>query len=237
MKKKLALLATLVVVLFVSCGFTTVNATSGNQEKKAETTNDSTEEYDSGICIHIEPTTEYGPYWNYLIKNLTKKYYYQLTDEFYKESQEYNYNVAVLGTNGKYFQALERKWNRENLISADDVISTIVQSSNNAGGLNNWNTIQLNNLDMAYYDEIIEKVREDGSRTDVYGYEIADITKAKDGKRFSIRIETTTYLVIEGDTLSKIAEKKLTTVKELVKLNPQIKDPDLIYPGWVLKIK
>lgn len=45
----------------------------------------------------------------------------------------------------------------------------------------------------------------------------------------------TTYKVKKGDTLYKIAKKYNTTVDELVKLN-NIKDPDLIITGQVLKI-
>ena len=44
------------------------------------------------------------------------------------------------------------------------------------------------------------------------------------------------YTVVAGDTLSKIARLSNTTVKTIVRLNPQIKDPNLIRPGWVLKI-
>jgi len=39
------------------------------------------------------------------------------------------------------------------------------------------------------------------------------------------------YQVQKGDTLSQIAVDNKTTVKELVRLNPYIKNPNLIYPG------
>lgn len=45
-----------------------------------------------------------------------------------------------------------------------------------------------------------------------------------------------TYTVKKGDTLSEIAAKYGTTVNNLVKLN-NIKNPDLIYPGQVFKLK
>lgn len=44
-----------------------------------------------------------------------------------------------------------------------------------------------------------------------------------------------TYTVVAGDTLHKIAMKFNTTVDALVKLN-DIKNPDLIFPGQVLKL-
>ncbi|WP_448952315.1 peptidoglycan-binding protein LysM [Labrys neptuniae] len=53
---------------------------------------------------------------------------------------------------------------------------------------------------------------------------------------------STMYTVVKGDTLWAIAEKhygkgKGTLYKEIVKANtPPVKDPDLILPGWVLRI-
>lgn len=47
--------------------------------------------------------------------------------------------------------------------------------------------------------------------------------------------QTTTYTVKAGDTLSSIANKYGTTYQELAKING-ISNPDLIYPGQVLKI-
>ena len=42
---------------------------------------------------------------------------------------------------------------------------------------------------------------------------------------------TTTYTVKKGDTLSKIAKAHKVTLKKLITANPQIKNPNLIYPG------
>ena len=46
----------------------------------------------------------------------------------------------------------------------------------------------------------------------------------------------TTYKVVKGDTLSKIAKNYSTTVNNLMKLNPQIKNKNLIYVGQVITI-
>ena len=52
----------------------------------------------------------------------------------------------------------------------------------------------------------------------------------------------TTYVVQKGDTLWEIAEKhygkgKGAKYTEIVKANsPPVKDPDMIQPGWVLRI-
>lgn len=44
------------------------------------------------------------------------------------------------------------------------------------------------------------------------------------------------YTVKKGDNLSSIAKKYNTSVSDIVSLNPIIKNPNLIYPGWNLKI-
>lgn len=44
------------------------------------------------------------------------------------------------------------------------------------------------------------------------------------------------YTVVKGDTLTAIAKKYGVTLAELIKANPQIKDPNLIYPGQVINI-
>ena len=44
------------------------------------------------------------------------------------------------------------------------------------------------------------------------------------------------YIVKKGDTLSAIAVKHHTTLKNLLALNPQIKNPNLIYVGDVIRL-
>ena len=44
------------------------------------------------------------------------------------------------------------------------------------------------------------------------------------------------YTVKRGDTLSAIAVKHHTTVKNLLALNPKIKNPDLIYVGDTIRL-
>lgn len=45
-----------------------------------------------------------------------------------------------------------------------------------------------------------------------------------------------TYIVQKGDTLSGIAKRFGVKLSDLIKANPQIKDPDLIHPGEAIKI-
>ena len=47
---------------------------------------------------------------------------------------------------------------------------------------------------------------------------------------------TTTHTVIKGDTMWKIAVKYQVGTSEIISANPQVKNPDLIYPGDVLNI-
>jgi len=45
-----------------------------------------------------------------------------------------------------------------------------------------------------------------------------------------------THTVVKGDTMWKIAVKYQIGLSELIKANPQIKDPSLIYPGQKITI-
>lgn len=47
---------------------------------------------------------------------------------------------------------------------------------------------------------------------------------------------STSYTVVSGDSLWKIAVKHRVGVSEIKNANPQIKNPDLIYPGQVVNI-
>lgn len=46
----------------------------------------------------------------------------------------------------------------------------------------------------------------------------------------------TTYKVKKGDCLEQIARDHNTTVEAIMKLNPQIKNPNYIQANWVLKL-
>ena len=47
---------------------------------------------------------------------------------------------------------------------------------------------------------------------------------------------TNTHKVVSGDTMWKIAVKHQIGVSEIIKANPQIANPDLIYPGQIINI-
>jgi uncharacterized YkwD family protein/spore coat assembly protein SafA len=48
--------------------------------------------------------------------------------------------------------------------------------------------------------------------------------------------QSTTYTVKPGDTMWKIAVKHQVVVSEIISANPQVKNPNLIYPGQRLNI-
>jgi nucleoid-associated protein YgaU len=53
----------------------------------------------------------------------------------------------------------------------------------------------------------------------------------------SIKPEQQEYVVVKGDNLTKIGKKYGVSWKEIYEVNKDIiKDPDLIQPGWKLKI-
>jgi|GEM_PF-2237654 len=62
------------------------------------------------------------------------------------------------------------------------------------------------------------------------------ITPVKNGASKSSSNESASYIVEAGDTLSSIAIVHKTTVKELLALNPSIKDPDKIFAGQKITI-
>lgn len=45
-----------------------------------------------------------------------------------------------------------------------------------------------------------------------------------------------TYTVVKGDTLGKIADKYKVTVAQILAANPDIKDPNVIHVGQVIRI-
>ena len=45
------------------------------------------------------------------------------------------------------------------------------------------------------------------------------------------------YTVVSGDTLSDIAQKYGTSLASILKLNPGIKNPNVIYPGQKIRMK
>ena len=45
------------------------------------------------------------------------------------------------------------------------------------------------------------------------------------------------YTIKAGDTLSAIAARYGTTIAKLMSLNPQIKNPNLIYEGHTIRIR
>lgn len=53
---------------------------------------------------------------------------------------------------------------------------------------------------------------------------------------FSAAMAASSYTVVSGDTLWKIAVKTETGIQELIKANPQLSNPNLIYPGQKINV-
>lgn len=51
-----------------------------------------------------------------------------------------------------------------------------------------------------------------------------------------LSVSATTYTVVSGDSLWKIAQKFQVGLSEIIEANPQIKNPDLIYPNQIINI-
>ncbi|MBU4501643.1 MAG: transglycosylase SLT domain-containing protein, partial [Nanoarchaeota archaeon] len=81
----------------------------------------------------------------------------------------------------------------------------------------------------AYNPKYISQARED--RRESYRYKNKMVIAAQNLSK------TETYLIKKGDTLSKIAKNKGLTIKEILKLNPKIKNPGKIMAGDTLTIK
>ena len=94
-------------------------------------------------------------------------------------------------------------------------------------------------LDECYidYPSIIKKSGFNGfaKNQDESGEKPANDKQEQTGDKQDPENSVKTHTVKKGDTLSSIAKKYGTTVAKLVKLN-NIKNPDLIYAGQVLKI-
>lgn len=84
----------------------------------------------------------------------------------------------------------------------------------------------------AYTDIVIGKKGQDGVAINHVNMTIAEGCKIKVEEPKS----TTTYTVLKGDTMYKIAKSYGMTLEDLIKMNPEIKNPSLIYPGQVIYI-
>ena len=61
-------------------------------------------------------------------------------------------------------------------------------------------------------------------------------SKDSDTEPTETEIKTSIYTVVAGDTLSKIAKKHDMTLDDIMQLNPQIQDPNKIFPGQSINV-
>lgn len=146
----------------------------------------------------------------------------QVVNSICADSEKFNYDIAITDNN------VHIRFKRTDTPEAD-VDSTT--ASNSLSGISNWNYMKFTGLDKKNYGEIVESIKLDGF------VQLSEIILDDNGETFSVLAETTSYIVCDGDTLSEIAVKKITTVDELLRLNPHITDSNLIYVNDLLKIR
>ena len=93
-----------------------------------------------------------------------------------------------------------------------------------------------------YIDSQVASEQDKNELWDVYNtidpdYRTGDVRLNLEVKEGAGTADYTEYTVKPGDSLSKIGSKHGVTWKQIYELNKSlIKDPDLIQPGWKLKI-
>lgn len=187
-----------------------------------------------------------GKYWEYVCE-LDAKYYdailriissYDPASDNLKDSEQqknnikgfYNYNILISNIVDGKFKVLLKEKGEENF----EVEEYARYGNDDIGGLNHWNYMYIFGIDMEKYDKSMETLQETYYET---LYNIVKVDKDESSNTFNVLIETAVYAVIGEDTLSEIAQQKHTTVEEILKLNPNIENPDLIYPADFLKIR
>lgn len=193
----------------------------------------STRSIDSSVFAGSEMKPYEDDYWDYIIEKLDMNYYEEIVDIVSEEMDFYNYDMAVEVLNSSDFRVFIKMTKDGKLINSKNVEDVILTGNNAAHGTNHLNLMQISGLDMNDYDNIIKKI--EGSI--ILSYQLIKINDENSEETFSVLLETTDYCIAEGDTLSEIAQRKLTTVEKLMELNPQITDPDLIYPYTLINIR
>lgn len=244
MKRKAAIATLVVLLVSTVVGNTTKrleveaaqNVTSETvTETLSETENHkSTNKQESEIYVFVEGKFDEpiiaecekrdSGYWSYVFE---RDDYDLFASDMQINGANLYYDIAIADDLEVYL-----RFKNKDTTDAANVIATINAGNNALNGSNNWLLMVLNGLKLNEYNQIMEQINEAGKEL---GYQIC--TTVKEDDSFTVAIEMTSYQVVEGDTLSEIAEKKWTTVESLMELNPQIVNPDLIYCGDVLKLK
>jgi LysM repeat protein len=81
-----------------------------------------------------------------------------------------------------------------------------------------------------------EKKKAEAARLEAEKKAEEEAKKAVEKETTDTEIETSIYKVVSGDTLAKIAKKHGMSLDDIIKLNPQIQDPNKIFPGQSINI-
>ena len=96
-------------------------------------------------------------------------------------------------------------------------------------------TIDSEDLDSKNLEDYISKLQKDIENRNIPIYWNVKTMKW-DPKFYTVEVAIGKYVIQQGDTLSKIAEKFDTSVDEIMEKNKNIENPDLIYAGNYLCI-
>lgn len=246
MKKKTTLLAT-VGVLFICCGFSVnaeENILTGKLTPKDIVEYLETEEeadlYDFFQSELMTPCEEaYYDYWEcYTDLGEVSDYsnIQNVIDAICENALLQNYDVGFKITDEMHLEVYVTMHSDDELVTQEEISEILLQANYELNGLNNWNEMQLSNLDADYFDEIICAIEGEEADADLFDFQIVWIEESADEERFSVCFKPRGYLVSKGDTLTKIAKEKLTTVEELLQLNPEIEDANSILTGDIIRI-
>jgi len=240
MKKTLVTILMAMVILPAIC----YAAENGHTTTESDYISHEEQRYDYAWAMinqHGEPykATEHvsfekydGLYWAGIFSYLQVEHYNEITERIYEDAINESYNVMLSDVNEDNEFELYVTINQ----SEDyDIIEHILKGNNDncVRGTNHWNYMLITGVDMAEYEESVKLLEEWQENF----YNVVKIEEDKEKSSFSVLIETSTYCVLEGDTLSEIAHRKMTTVNELMRLNPHIEDPDLIYIHDFIRIR
>lgn len=219
-------ISTIVAFLFAFCIFgVQANASSAPNQVDLSVESSIYDDWQDSIVLSSDTLklfeSDFGiDYWD--ITYELDKISPQVVNSICADSEKFNYDIAITDNN------VHIRFKRTDTPELDVDFTT---ASNSLSGISNWNYMKFTGLDKKNYGEIVESIKLDGF------VQLSEIILDDNGETFSVLAETTSYIVCDGDTLSEIAVKKITTVDELLRLNPHITDSNLIYVNDLLKIR
>lgn len=139
------------------------------------------------------------------------------------------------------FLALSNNIKNPNLIYPGETLTIYINSSTSSENFNSIYIVQpgdtLSNIANVFGTSVnsIVNVNSISNPNLIYPGEVLKIPSSTSSNTGNSNLLLSTYIVQEGDTLSQIALTHNTTIDYLVEIN-NIQNPNLIYPGQILKL-